>query len=563
MRKNYRSQLFLWLTAFAPILFFGGCVNELSDIASAKIAPFTPEFAIPLFNDTLRGDDLARERVRKEQLLNFSDGLYYFAFSNTVLSASAEEAVTIPNMTSQFDVQATNNIPASFNTFGTFTLDAGRGVKIFEMLAKGGQMWLNGPCSFGDAFSLQLTFPNVLNGATNQPLRVNTTYTPGSGTLASEPVSLDGYYLDFSTGIQGANQLTFTAAFSFPNGTSNTTTGQVASLGLTVNQLLFRYAQLDFTQAVVLPTIRINLPIAIFDRKFREDNNQITLNDPSIELFAVNSFGVRANAIIDSVRSFTPGDPASTRFLTGRAVDSLKALRLGPGNLVSTRPPVINPFIGPLFTVNQSNSNASSFIDFFKPAPQLVSYLVTAGLVRNAQGRTIVMDTSRVRIRLTAILPLDGSVQRYVLSDTSDFELPDAGDNNTGIDSAAVKLVLYNQYPLNIQGQVYFIDSVGKIIDSLVTRLPNGTIDYQLAEGATPGGAADNFRVPVAAVKRKEREFGISASRYNSIQSKSKKVVFKCAIVSTNGANAQRCRIYNDYFLLLKAGIKVKYKVSI
>jgi hypothetical protein len=159
---------------------------------------------------------------------------------------------------------------------------------------------------------------------------------------------------------------------------------------------------------------------------------------------------------------------------------------------------------------------------------------------------------------MTSIIPCDGSITRYVLSDTSKIELP-AITGDLSIDNVEIKLTIFNQFPLNLSGQIYFVDDNYKKVDSLIVGV-NGVVDTVLARGGIPSPNPP-YKVDFAGINSTTRFFSLNQIRYNNIQSKAKYLLFR-ANINTPGATdtpAKRCRVYDTYKIRVKAGIKVAF----
>ncbi|MFY8034472.1 MAG: hypothetical protein ACOVMN_08130, partial [Flexibacteraceae bacterium] len=307
-----------------------------------------------------------------------------------------------------------------------------------------------------------------------------------------------------------------------------------------------------------------DIRIKLFDNRYEDDKNDLRFIDPSIQVVVANGFGgdpvtMRINNII----SFS-NDRNNERELEGSGVKALEdGIVISSANVNFVAPSVTKSGIFS-DTLDKDNTNINDIIQFYNPAPRFVSFDARA-FTNNAVARIIGADTSRFRLRTNAVLPADGEANSYALADT--FELNDLPKNNADqtIEEARFKLVFYNQFPVNMVGNVLFLDANNNVIDSLAVRESNGTFNNVLAIAAQPGGAPE-FRVPSTAATKNERLFTISKTRYNNIQSKAVKGVLRAKLSSyqdQSNATRPRARIYSDYAIRVKVGVSAKVTLNL
>jgi hypothetical protein len=538
-------------------LFTVSCnFNELSD---TKLAPISPEWAIPLVDDTLKVEDILIRSTEEGAVKNFSSGLYYFVYTSELVGPAMEEAVVVADTTASFT--NTQTLPA-VSTGQSITLprqsfDLGlRNLVLKEMLFKAGSLGLrvNLVNNAGTRVSANIVyrFDSIRNG--NTPLSLSSFF--GNGVNSS--------LVNYRFTNKGSNSITkfyvtpsITANQALPAGNYTIQTE------LSFNGLKFSYADVIATNLIPLQPITKNIRIKLFDNRYEDDKNDIRFEDPSVQIVVSNGFGGDPISMrITNIKSFSD-DRNIARLLTGSGVTALGNQAIPGANVNFAAPSVTRSGIFS-DTLDRTNTNINDIIQFYNPAPKFVSFDARA-ITNNAVARVIGADTSRFRLRTNAILPTDGAANSYALADT--FELNDLPKNNADqtIEEAKFKLVFYNQFPVNMVGNLLFFDANNNLIDSLAVRESNGTFNNVLAIAAQPGGAPE-FRVPSTAATKNERLFTVSKTRYNNIQSKAVKGVLRAKLSSyqdQSNATRPRARIYSDYAIRVKVGVSAKVTLNL
>lgn len=542
---------------FMLSLFTLSCnINELSD---TKLAPISPEWAIPLVDDTLFVEDIVIKSVDEGAVKNFSNGVYYFVYTSELLGPSMEEAVVVRDTTASFtNRQTIPGLSAGQSiTLPQQSFDLSiRNLVMREMLFKAGSLGLrvNLVSNAGTRVSANIVyrFDSIRNG--NTPLSLSSFF--GNGVNSS--------VVNYRFTNKGSN--TVTKFYVTPSITANQALpagNYTIQTELSFNGLQFSYADVIATNLIPLQPITKDIRIKLFDNRYEDDKNDIIFEDPSIQVVVSNGFGgdpitMRINNII----SFSD-DRSDKKELEGIGVQDLEDTVISSANVNFTAPSVTRSGIFS-HTLNKDNTTIADIIKFYNPAPKYVSFDARA-YTNNAIARIIGADTSRFRLRTNAILPTDGIANSYAFADT--FEMNDLPKNNADqtIEEAKFKLVFYNQFPINVIGNLLLLDANNRVIDSLAVREANGTFNNILAIAAQPGGAPE-FRVPPTASTKNERLFTVSKARYDNIQSKAVKGVLRANLTSyqdPTNATRPRARIYSDYAIRLKVGVSAKVTLNL
>ena len=105
----------------------------------------------------------------------------------------------------------------------------------------------------------------------------------------------------------------------------------------------------------------------------------------------------------------------------------------------------------------KENCNIDQFLEI---APTTLSYHVKGRTDPAVTGRDhFILDTSKFSLAMEFLLPLDLKTTGYVLEDTLEFEIGENGVDTAIIKFAEVTLSTVNELPLDLETQVYMLNS--------------------------------------------------------------------------------------------------------
>jgi hypothetical protein len=202
------------------------------------------------------------------------------------------------------------------------------------------------------------------------------------------------------------------------------------------------------------------------------------------------------------------------------------------GKLVSTQ-----------FEFNKNNSNIR---EVFNEKTQTISYDINA-LVNPDQNSALngfITNESYFVVKIAVEVPLVGSVNQVVISDTVDLNLSEFDK----VESAEFKAITSNDFPADIRVQAYFLDDGNKVIDQLFDgagiSLQAATL---LATGITSQG------------KEKTDVFVFDQNRFAKIRN-SRKMAITAHFNTTGSDQKKPLWIYDFYNIGVKLGVVFKYK---
>ena len=198
----------------------------------------------------------------------------------------------------------------------------------------------------------------------------------------------------------------------------------------------------------------------------------IMLYDPQLHLNIMNSLGVIFEVELQEVE--------------GRFDDG--------SNLVINIDPNDNPFIVDAPTLAQIGQSVSTEASIDRSNSNIneigttdlrgLQYSVHALSNPGGERDNFLQDTSKMTINVEAVIPMHLRIEDVVLTDTFEFDLSD-DDSDFGpenINSMYIQLDTENGLPIDLELQVYFVDSNWVRVDSLFDStnrniLPSGVLD--------------------------------------------------------------------------------------
>lgn len=294
------------------------------------------------------------------------------------------------------------------------------------------------------------------------------------------------------------------------------------------------------------------LPIDSLDMNLELYNKVLGGNfyfdDPIINVIVTNSLGVPVDMTFTVLEAYSP--------LNGILPIMLWTSTAPPGIALNNPSPPVYPTVpgDTAVTIYSFDKNNSNILDFLQIGPRYIMYSVQATV--NPLGLTtpsfFVMDTNMFSVEVEVELPLYGTANFVTLGDTMPFDLSinDPSGSELIVTSATFMVNAYNDFPVEVELQVLFIDSNDVILDSLFTD------GQQLFLGAANVGPAPVLHTtsPTHTVT----ELYIDRARLDKLNNAVQAVVLG-RITTSNSGNTM-VKIYSDYEIEFKLGVNAKLK---
>ncbi len=282
--------------------------------------------------------------------------------------------------------------------------------------------------------SLKLVFPNV-EGEELNPIDFGTSGS-GTMTLAGSTINLAKDETSPYNTFLYEYSVTIDATTDYVDFDSN----QSLSLDIQLDNLEFQSIQGNFGErSVTIDEGSFNMDTEFFDKI----EGDFRLADPTLNLILTNSIGIPA--VVDA--HFT----AQNNLGTTATIDTTDLV-------INSRASISSPAIQQTITFDKDNSNIVDFIAL--PPSGDINY---GGNIRfNPDGDISQTDANffnlddSLRIDVGLDLPFELQLENLALQDTAEID----GDDFDMIESAELIINAINQIPLDINIQLFFVDTI-------------------------------------------------------------------------------------------------------
>ncbi|MCF8327250.1 MAG: hypothetical protein K9I29_03065 [Bacteroidales bacterium] len=533
-----KNVYLLFITLVLLLLSFTSCMKDKFDVNEMGSNKWNPDIAAPVINTSLSMKDLMNEAEGVDWQEN-NDNSLYFIFAEELFSQNAQDIITIPDQVT--DTTVNWNLPVgippgdSASQTVVFTTQFNSNSDIIDSISLD-QATVNYTIetNMNHDSKMEITVPGLTKNGNSFKATINLKYTGSLPQVVSKSYNISDYSLEFS---HSSSQNYLTANVKITGyGDSNPNTSPYyydieSSFSNIEYKSVFGYlSQYD---------IDMDSDSVELDFFKNDDYGNISIKDPTVRLRFYNSFGMPIEGVFNTIKSFKPGDEVE---LTQPSGAPLANVLIGNPGLTQMGDVVITDYV--------LNSNNSNIEDVFNINPHYLIYDVTG--VGNPGGNTynFIMDTSSLKVEAEVELPFFGSVENLVLRDTVDFNLGEDAEDFGELQSADMQILIDNGFPIEADIQVYFADSNSVVLDSLFE-------DGNIISGSPPG-SPPSYKSTESVSKRSyiTKEKG---SIDNIVDAR--KAIIKATLSTTNSGSSS-VKIYSDYNIGLKLGVRTKFETD-
>lgn len=464
------TKSFLILNIMIILIMLSSCVKDEYYLQNLKNPEWDPNFAAPLINSRLTIWDILNDYDSTNVFVEDGTNFLYLVYTSQVFSQSAEELIQISdqmmNAAHSFNTGGTIAQGDSFVSTFTYIYDFSfpSAQIIDSVFLKSGNMNVSINTNFNMAGKIEIEFPGTKNGS---PFieRIN---MPGPNN--SQNISLGNTKLIFNhSGGNNRLELKFRVVL-YGAGNANLSPYNVTIAGSFSNmqfKSLFGYlGQLNFALNEDTVTVKIY------------DNNIegiINWEDPRFYLTVTNYLGMPVRVNINLLEAYRTKAPVGSVQITGSGIPN-------PWNISY---PTFSQIGQGVLTTMQLDKTNSNIHNAFNISPQKINALLDA--VSNPSGfsQNFAFDTSRFVVDAKVELPMHGTAEGFIISDTIELNLGKDFEDSRHIDWVLFKIYCENQFPVDAMLQIYFTDENFVIVDSLLAP------PQQFIHAATPGPPPD------------------------------------------------------------------------
>jgi hypothetical protein len=487
-----------------------------------------PTMALPLVHGTVTIQDLLNDQDSAHVKV-YPDGLVYLTYQNELKAQSIRELFEVEDQS----LNRTFIIPAaavpphtaalrkdSIIQQVSFNLDPER---LDEIALRSGRLNITTtilPQGSSLSYEVHAYFADFVSRTTGQSLtrvvRDNTTID-----LSDYTFQLDDNRFDLKLVLVYRSSGTTTV---IPPGSSVTV--NLSFLDMEFNHIKGFLGD----QSASLP--EDELDISFFGETFGEA--AISLAQPKVSLQVVNENGVPC--VVNFVKLEARKEGAAPL-----------SMIVSPGNPITVNYPAV---LGQSATTSVTVTNVKDLLDY---APSSFVYQADARINQGlTAGNNFLLDSSALRVKVDVEIPLYGSASDIALKDTLEIDL--SNDEASKISSAALKLKITNELPLNGTLQLYLTDDDFNIIETLL--LPNQT---NIIKGSSVTASGD-----LQAAGVYDNSIVMDQARLDNIFKATHVIIEATLETSRNGTGgAQDVKFKSSYGISIEAGVLVNLKLNI
>lgn len=551
MMNMQKHKSLITLLFLLPLVCIVGCLkDDIGKIEKLKGFEIDATWGVPIFNDQVTLRDWLSEADSLGQLVVNPDGYLSYIAGYFSTSLIGNDYIQLSDQSHSFSVSMSTSAQTAFNL-------APVGTKVTDsMVSEWGLTWLPleldsvhykiGAASLDIQYTLQA--PGEVRIAIPGLLRPNgslfsETFVFDSPQTQTFNLDLSGCKLDFTQGSNGFNEIAIKVLSTLEKtqATQNIGPGSALNLNWQIQNQQFSKVFGFFGQtAISVPEETLNL--GIFKNQFNDPNSGATgtvfIQEPKLNLYFDNSFGMSVQ-----IQSMNP--------FFGRTTSGTEIPVVGL-NLPFTldKPQFVGDMHRSLLSLSSPDVNVNQLME--APVNQIV--FAAEGLINPVGStRNFALDTSKVILTTEVEIPFYGRLTDFAFTPPKyPMSLPDAGDQAHIIDHAELKLIVENTLPIALSMQMYFYsDSLGMYVDSLFKTtdatqiIPSSSVNAQ--------GELDQSGNQVQLIT-------ISGEQYRSMLQKGVNFAEIRVFANTSSGGTVPVKIFPDYGVHIKAGIKIKAK---
>ena len=520
------SIIFITLTA----AMLNSCIKK-EDFDFNKLAGFeySPNVALPLIHSRLTLRDILNDFDTNHLFQETGTHFLYLVYNQTVYSQRADQIIFLPdqNINTNFNFSPGTIIDSSsFSNNINYTFSSPNNERYDSIKLKSGNFNFAINSNLNHNARIYITIPNATKNGVSFSKSIYYNFSGFFPVIIDDTFSLAGYKIKFAAGNQLAINYKITA---YADAYSDNSPYNI-SLGESMTSMQYSYmfgylGQLNFNlnqDSVFIDIFKNNIGGTMF------------FMDPKIIVNANNAMGIPLALTFNQMQAQSFVNAPFTVNLTGMP---------SPWQVVAPTFAQIGQSIVSSFQLDKSNSNVKNAINM---SPKFVSFKINA--LANPTGNTaipnFVLDTSRFSVDLQVNLPLYGSAMNFKLQDTIKFSL---GTDVNKLEWVLFKINTDNGFPVDAIQQIYFADSSGYKIDSLLPPL-----QQTIASGVV--GSPPDYKVISSTHKHIETK--IYNDRLSKLGNVKKLLIF--SHLATTNSGLDTVKFYSDYGIDVKIGIQAQ-----
>lgn len=482
-------------------------------------------YGLPIAYGSLTLGDIVSAVDNQGYVNEDKNGLLYLLYRDHVFSQTAGNLLTIPSQNywqyfSTFDKNfpvstGFDSVRISRDTSFVFLFNKSD-VEVDTILFKAGQLDISNDVNFGYDCRIDMTFPTFKKNG--NPLVVSV--KKSSTSTPSANVGIDGYKLKFVKKGTSANLIPVHYNITVFNKKAAITSGKDMTSMVTIASAEFSSIYGYLGQIPDLLSL-MNQKITL-DFFGGSDNYNVLINNPSINLYITNSFGIPIQVQVNNVKTYS--DKTSSFF----------PISFAPSTFMVKSPTLVGKSTYDTIQVT------SNFLNAIPTSPHYFYYseVATTNPLGKVPGNTnFFTDSSKINVDMELKLPFDLKAGNLETSDTIDFDLGKTISDFSIVKKLAIFNTFTNSMPFDLNMQIFLADANKVIIDSLYRVSEQPVIKSGVDDGTNTGhfkaGKATTLTITFDEARAKKLE-------------KVKYAIMKVGM-TTAGGGATYVKFYSDY----------------
>lgn len=496
MKLKVLLRLVLSISAF---LVIWGCV-KVDDVI---FDDWKPEVALPLVHTSVTLLDFLESAEEFSTVEVDDSNFVMLTYQSEIFSQRAEEELVVPDL----------NITLADTSFTVPTSNFPFNFRLDRIILKESVLRYRFASNELEPLTITLHIPNLLKDGKAFEQTFALSPIGGSNQLEGQ-VDIDGYLINFvdefelryiATNAQGERKILDNSLISLQNLTYTYIEGNLGEL-----------------------TFNLPLDSIVVDLFEQSIAGNFSLRDPKVNLIFENTIGVPVRAI------------SRTMFAHTQKYGIMQVISpLDQGYDFAF--PTLNEVGQTATSTLELNTGNSNISDLISALPYRLDYqFEVTGFPEGTEDLTgFMLDTSTFKVFVDVELPLWGRADGLTYETTTELEPEDLEQ----ADSALIRIVTNNGFPVDASIQLFFEDAQGNVLETLVEDVK------QIADAATVD-ADGNVIAPAQSVA----EIGIDKSKIDVLSQATQMRLY--TVLSTSEEGQKDVRFYADYELETKVGIK-------
>lgn len=546
--NKLRALTVLLATLAFSSLFLSSCKKELFELDKLRDPVWEPSLAVPLINSTLTVPDILERFDNEDVIVVDSDGLLALRYTSELFSVNASQLLQLPDQSTSISINLsplqivdieTGSGQASANQNINVTFNTNNGEQLTEITFNSGNLTFDYTNNLPHDASVVVTIPSLTQGGGG----FTATHNVPAGTTQSISVPLAGRVLDLTAGGSLVNTFQIQVGITFTRTGAGATPLQSFDAAFGLKSYGFSLIRGDIGQ----PTISTNLDsvrVRLFENAI--DGN-VYWEDPKIRAIFTNSYGLGVQVDINTLQSRSNYNPAIT--LTGSPFGQGNSLNILPATAIGS--PAVSSF------AMDRNSPGTNIVTVANSSPTKVIYDIRIqGNPGTGPFNNFLADTSKVKLDMEFELPFWGKADNFTKVDSTRFDSLNWEDVEQ-IQAITFRLAIDNGFPVEAFGQVYFMDSVGTVLDSLLDHPEDAIIAAATVDPGTMRVTQRTKAVTDIILTRQKMDYLISKDFFKNGIMVSKGVAF------TTDLGTTLVKVFQDYNMNLRLGVKVDLRQEV